>query len=126
MPIFSVAASILDQVNGYALVYVGITGEAFWPSARRAVGLASRRRSGQLLDCENYDAGMADRRHSDQVTVDAELGGDGPVHCHRWLSLHGALASQSGLRTCRRHPLRRRPVPCDQDGVCGTHGRVGF
>lgn len=54
MPIFSVAASILDQVNGYALVYVGITGEAFWPSARRAVGLASRRRSGQLLDCETF------------------------------------------------------------------------
>lgn len=55
MPIFSVAANIMDQVNGYALVYVGITGEAFWPSARRAVGLASRRRSGQLLDCKTVE-----------------------------------------------------------------------
>lgn len=49
-PLFSMMASILDQLNGYALVYVGITGDAFWPSARRAVGLASRRNSGKLLD----------------------------------------------------------------------------
>lgn len=63
-PVFSVTASILDQVNGYALVYVGITGDAFWPSARRAVGLASRRRSGQLLDCK-----AALRPSADQQTL---------------------------------------------------------
>jgi hypothetical protein len=51
-PIFSIIASVLDQANSYALVYVGVTGEAFWPSARRAVGLTNRRNSGKLLDCE--------------------------------------------------------------------------
>ncbi|WRT63851.1 uncharacterized protein IL334_000776 [Kwoniella shivajii] len=49
-PIFSIVAGVLDQLNGYALVYVGITGDAFWPSARRAVGLAGRRKGGRLLD----------------------------------------------------------------------------
>ncbi|WWC66832.1 uncharacterized protein I206_100739 [Kwoniella pini CBS 10737] len=49
-PLFAIVAGILDQLNGYALVYVGITGEAFWPSARRAVGLAGRRKGGRLLD----------------------------------------------------------------------------
>ncbi|WVO23456.1 uncharacterized protein IAS62_004810 [Cryptococcus decagattii] len=49
-PVFTVIAGVLDQLNGYALVYVGITGDAFWPSARRAVGLAGRRRVGKLLD----------------------------------------------------------------------------
>ncbi|WVR03619.1 hypothetical protein IAU60_000611 [Kwoniella sp. DSM 27419] len=49
-PMFAVVAGILDQLNGYALVYVGITGEAFWPSARRAVALAGRRNGGRLLD----------------------------------------------------------------------------
>jgi hypothetical protein len=53
-PLFSIVAGLLDQLNGYALVYVGITGDAFWPSARRAVGLAGRRKGGHLLDCE-YD-----------------------------------------------------------------------
>jgi hypothetical protein len=51
-PIFAVVAGVLDQLNGYALVYVGITGDAFWPSARRAVGLAGRRHAGHLLDCK--------------------------------------------------------------------------
>lgn len=49
-PVFTIIAGVLDQLNGYALVYVGITGDAFWPSARRAVGLAGRRRVGKLLD----------------------------------------------------------------------------
>ncbi|WVQ93672.1 hypothetical protein IAU59_000748 [Kwoniella sp. CBS 9459] len=49
-PVFTIIAGVLDQLNGYALVYVGITGEAFWPSARRAVGLAGRRKGGKLLD----------------------------------------------------------------------------
>ncbi|WOO76951.1 CTL-like protein [Vanrija pseudolonga] len=49
-PFFNITASVLDQLNGYALVYVGITGDAFWPSARRAVGLASRKNAGKLLD----------------------------------------------------------------------------
>lgn len=49
-PIFSIVASVLDQANSYALVYVGVTGDAFWPSARRAVGLTSRRNCGKLLD----------------------------------------------------------------------------
>ncbi|ORY34237.1 plasma-membrane choline transporter-domain-containing protein [Naematelia encephala] len=49
-PVFAVIAGVLDQLNGYALVYVGITGEAFWPSARRAVGLAGKRKGGRLLD----------------------------------------------------------------------------
>jgi hypothetical protein len=52
-PVFAIVAGVLDQLNGYALVYVGITGEAFWPAARRAVGLAGRRRGGHLLDCES-------------------------------------------------------------------------
>jgi hypothetical protein len=52
-PLFTVLAGVLDQLNGYALVYVGITGDAFWPSARRAVGLAGRRKGGHLLDCES-------------------------------------------------------------------------
>lgn len=51
-PVFAIVAGVLDQLNGYALVYVGITGEAFWPSARRAVGLAKGRKGGKLLDCE--------------------------------------------------------------------------
>lgn len=51
-PLFTILAGVLDQLNGYALVYVGITGDAFWPSARRAVGLAGRRRAGKLLDCK--------------------------------------------------------------------------
>ncbi|WVO16732.1 hypothetical protein L204_104415 [Cryptococcus depauperatus] len=49
-PILVLMEGVLDQLNSYALVYVGITGEPFWPSARRAVGLASRRRVGRLLD----------------------------------------------------------------------------
>jgi hypothetical protein len=49
-PLIDLLAGVLDQLNGYALVYVGITGEAFWPSARRAVGLAGRGKSGHLLD----------------------------------------------------------------------------
>jgi hypothetical protein len=52
-PLFSIVAGLLDQLNGYALVYVGITGDAFWPSARRAVSLAGRRKGGHLLDCES-------------------------------------------------------------------------
>lgn len=50
-PLFAIVAGLLDQLNGYALVYVGITGDAFWPSARRAVSLAGRRKGGHLLDC---------------------------------------------------------------------------
>lgn len=50
-PLFAIVAGVLDQLNGYALVYVGITGDAFWPSARRAVSLAGRRKGGHLLDC---------------------------------------------------------------------------
>jgi hypothetical protein len=50
-PALSFIVGVLDQLNGYALVYVGITGDAFWPSARSAVGLTSRRRGGPLLDC---------------------------------------------------------------------------
>ncbi|KAL7409201.1 plasma-membrane choline transporter-domain-containing protein [Mrakia frigida] len=52
-PIFGIVASILDQLNGYALVYVGITGEAFFPSARAVAGLVARRNRGsgrKLLD----------------------------------------------------------------------------
>jgi hypothetical protein len=49
-PLLTLVAGVLDQLNGYALVYVGITGEAFWPSARRAVGLAKKRRARRLLD----------------------------------------------------------------------------
>ncbi|KAK1926098.1 plasma-membrane choline transporter-domain-containing protein [Papiliotrema laurentii] len=49
-PVFTIIAGVLDQLNGYALVYVGITGDAFWPSARRAVGLVGRRKGGRLLD----------------------------------------------------------------------------
>ncbi|RXK38717.1 hypothetical protein M231_04027 [Tremella mesenterica] len=49
-PLFAVIASVLDQLNGYALVYVGLTGEAFWPSAKRAVNLAGRRKGGRFLD----------------------------------------------------------------------------
>jgi hypothetical protein len=45
-------AGLLDYVNGYALVYVGVTGEAFWPSAKRAIGLAGRRNGSKLLDCQ--------------------------------------------------------------------------
>ena len=51
-PVLKVLAGVLDQLNGYALVYVGITGDAFWPSARRAVGLAGKRKAGHLLDCK--------------------------------------------------------------------------
>lgn len=51
-PVFTIVAGLLDQLNGYALVYVGITGDAFWPSARRAVGLAGERKGGHLLDCK--------------------------------------------------------------------------
>ena len=52
-PAFALIAGVLDQMNGYALVYVGITGEAFWPSARRAVGLAKGRKGARLLDCKH-------------------------------------------------------------------------
>jgi len=51
-PLFTAVASVLDQLNGYALVYVGITGDPFWSSAKRSVRLAGRRRggTGRLLD----------------------------------------------------------------------------
>jgi hypothetical protein len=52
-PMLTVVTGILDQLNGYALVYVGVTGDAFWPSARRAVRLAGRRNGGHLLDCKS-------------------------------------------------------------------------
>jgi len=58
-PLFAIVAGLLDQLNGYALVYVGITGDAFWPSARRAVSLAGRRKGGHLLDCECCIEGWA-------------------------------------------------------------------
>ena len=51
-PVLTVIAGVLDQLNGYALVYVGITGDGFWVSARRAVGLAGKRKGGRLLDCK--------------------------------------------------------------------------
>ena len=57
-PVFAIVAGVLDQLNGYALVYVGITGEAFWPSARRAVGLAKGRKGERLLDCELPNLGI--------------------------------------------------------------------
>ena len=60
-PAFAIIAGVLDQLNGYALVYVGITGEAFWPSARRAVGLAKGRKGAKLLDCQSTPLGLARR-----------------------------------------------------------------
>lgn len=51
-PILNALAGLVDYVNGYALVYVGITGDPFWPSAKRAVRLAGKRGRSRLLDCE--------------------------------------------------------------------------
>lgn len=51
-PVIALLSSLLDYVNGYALIYVGVTGEAFWPSAKRAIGLAGRRKGSRLLDCK--------------------------------------------------------------------------
>ncbi|KAI5450338.1 hypothetical protein NCC49_003121 [Naganishia albida] len=49
-PLFTLLAGVLDFLNGYALVYVGVTGEAFWPSAKRAVRLAGKRHQAHLMD----------------------------------------------------------------------------
>ncbi|KAH8080812.1 plasma-membrane choline transporter-domain-containing protein [Filobasidium floriforme] len=49
-PVIVMLSGLLDYVNGYALIYVGVTGEAFWPSAKRAIGLAGRRKGSRLLD----------------------------------------------------------------------------
>lgn len=46
---------MLDQLNGYTLVYVGITGQPFFFSARAVASLVTRRNRGsgrKLLDCE--------------------------------------------------------------------------
>jgi len=58
-PVIVMLSGLLDYVNGYALIYVGVTGEAFWPSAKRAIGLAGRRKGSRLLDCERYRSGYA-------------------------------------------------------------------
>jgi hypothetical protein len=53
-PVFTLLAGVLEFLNGYALVYVGVTGDAFWPSAKRAVGLAGKRHQAHLMDCESF------------------------------------------------------------------------
>lgn len=53
-PLFTLLAGVLDFLNGYALVYVGVTGEAFWPSAKRAVRLAGKRHQAHLMDCTSF------------------------------------------------------------------------
>lgn len=54
-PIAGIVAGVLEQLNGYALVYVGVTGEPFLRSARAVGALLRRRARGsgrKLLDCE--------------------------------------------------------------------------
>lgn len=104
-PVFTIVAGVLDQLNGYALVYVGITGDAFWPSARRAVGLAGKRKGGHLLDCAFSSVRrkvlerLTNRRHAHQAALDSELNCHGPVHCDSRVSVHGTLALQSRVCT---------------------------
>lgn len=96
-PVFGMVASILDQLNGYALVYVGITGDGFWPSARRAVSLASRRNSGKLLDCKWLLPIVirTNDRHSHQTTPHDRIDCDWHVHSYRGVPLHGTQHGKS-------------------------------
>jgi len=62
LSLLSAAISVLESVSSYALVCVGITGEAFWPSARRARDLTGRvknsgkggRRKGTAVRSKDY------------------------------------------------------------------------
>ena len=95
-PIFAIVAGVLDQLNGYALVYVGITGEAFWPSARRAVGLAKGRKGGRLLDCEPLEnwprsIRLMHCRHSHKTPSYVELDSDGSIYRHCRVPIHDAF-----------------------------------
>lgn len=120
-PVFSIIASVLDQLNGYALVYVGITGEAFWPSARRAVGLA-KRRSG-LLDCE-FSQIVANARHIDQTPPHAKLYRPGCVYRDCRIPIHGAPAIESYIRSVRSCALWRCTLFSHQGRSSGSGGRV--
>jgi hypothetical protein len=123
-PFFAIVAGVLDQLNGYALVYVGITGEAFWPSARKAVGLAGKRSGGHLLDCEcsgkYLGAGLsADlRRYSDQAASYPQLDRHGRFHGYCRIPVHGAFTQQPCVRAGRRSALRGSPVPGCPGGRC--------
>jgi hypothetical protein len=71
-PVIVVLSGLLDYVNGYALIYVGVTGEAFWPSAKRAIGLAGRRKGSRLLDCKWYRSGYALKARLNQYLISTD------------------------------------------------------
>lgn len=123
-PVFTVIAGVLDQLNGYALVYVGITGDAFWPSARRAVGLVGRRKGGRLLDCESRHAILTDHRHPHQTATHSELHCHGLVHWDRGVLIHEPFIGQPKLRTRGGSPLRRCTIPGYPSWSGGSDGCV--
>jgi len=120
-PVIAVLSGLLDYVNGYALIYVGVTGEPFWPSAKRAIGLAGRRKGSRLLDCKlrvfkTFSRRLAKRfpanRHINQASVDAFLYDDSTGDGSRWLSVRRSCSWSSESCTSRCLVMRRCPVLC--------------
>jgi len=109
-PLFAIVAGLLDQLNGYALVYVGITGDAFWPSARRAVSLAGRRKGGHLLDCKLFSCIRYQKlinRHINQAPPHAQFDSYGFIHRYSRIPIHGPLSIKSRLGYLGSSTLRR-------------------
>lgn len=50
-PLIAFAASAVEGLSSFALVYAGVTGDPFWTAARSASGLISRAGTGRVLDC---------------------------------------------------------------------------
>ena len=128
-PVVSVLAGVLDQLNGYALIYVGITGDAFWPSARRAVGLAKGKKGGKLLDCECFNhcldfTRLRGYRHPHQASPHAQLNGHGPFHRNGRIPVHDSLTRQSWICSSGSAALRRRAVLGCASGCGGARGCV--
>jgi hypothetical protein len=118
-PVIAVLSGLLDYVNGYALIYVGVTGEPFWPSAKRAIGLAGRRKGSRLLDCKlrvfwSSSRRLAQRssanRHFDQAFVDAFLYDDSTGDGSHWLFVRRSCSGSSESCTSRCIAMRRRTV----------------
>ena len=120
-PVIAVLSGLLDHVNGYALIYVGVTGEAFWPSAKRAIGLAGRRKGSRLLDCKLRVMKTSSRRpaqpflvnrHLDQASVDAFLYDDSTSNSSHWLFVRRSCSRCSESCTSRCVAVWRRSILC--------------
>lgn len=63
------AIATLDSVSTYALVYIGVTGDGFWPSARRARGIVPNpgAKSARIVDDEDENIAPSRRRRRPQA-----------------------------------------------------------